>query len=155
MVSLMATVKKASRHLNDMADTVLQLPTLSAFPQPLISCNAAAAQQLEQLAVSMTAILKGSAHHELCAEIQGDSRRVFNAVRALNQVSKRVGVAGHVSDHTQSGDDADGPEESGPHIPAELLEASFTPEHDDSTDTEESEEEEEEEEEEEGESSNS
>ena len=128
IISLMATMKKASLHLNNMVAIGLQLPSISSFSPQLTSCNANVAQQLEQLAVFLTAILRrDDSLHEVCAEIQGDSRRISMAVRALNQVTKRQVESGHVS-----ADDSSLVEEKGsePCVPAELLVASPTPDTD-------------------------
>ena len=107
---------------------LISLHISSSFSPQLTSCNANVAQQLEQLAVFLTAILRrDDSLHEVCAEIQGDSRRISMAVRALNQVTKRQVESGHVS-----ADDSSLVEEKGsePCVPAELLVASPTPDTD-------------------------
>ena len=62
-------------------------------------------------------------NHEICFEIQGDSRRISMAVRALNQAAKKQGE--HVAaDCSLAG------ESSEPRVPAELLVASPAPDTD-------------------------
>ena len=132
-LTLLVAVRQAWQQLHHMSSIALELPAILPSPDQISSCNAGAALYLEQLAASLIALLRVQPHHELVVEVQGLSRNVSTAVRALNQLSKKLGDKEQLSREEEEG------EGCGMTVPEEMLVASPTPESDEDEEDEEEE----------------